>query len=81
MFAMNATSKPRAMAAYTGSSLNTSRERVLRSLHRTLVRRSVEQAMRRTMETSIDSFAKCWLLADASEEARPVTASAISALS
>ena len=30
MFAMNATLKPRAMAAYTGSSSNTSRERVLR---------------------------------------------------
>jgi hypothetical protein len=30
MFAMNATLKPHAMAAYTGSSSNTSRERVLR---------------------------------------------------
>ena len=30
MFAMSATLKPRAMAAYTGSSSNTSRERVLR---------------------------------------------------
>ena len=30
MFAMNATLKPRSMAAYTGSSSNTSRERVLR---------------------------------------------------
>ena len=30
MFVMNATLKPRAMAAYTGSSSNTSRERVLR---------------------------------------------------
>ena len=57
MFAMNATLKPRAMAAYTGSSSNMSRERVLRA---SSIGRSSDDPSSRRCEgrwrTSIDSF-------------------------
>jgi hypothetical protein len=57
MFAMNATLKPHAMAAYTGSSSNMSRERVLRVS--SIGRSSDDPSSRRCegrCKTSIDSF-------------------------
>ena len=66
MFAMNATLKPRAMAAYTGSSSNTSRERVLRVS--SIGRLSDDPSSRPCdgrCKTSIEFCAQCRLLADA----------------